>query len=135
MNIRLTGLQFSALLQSFFPPLNNFNIRASLHGFGISLWVREALNNSVIASVTSFEVSFNILAGISSGPLALYTFKSSRSFFTPSIIIVILSISNERGNLISGTFRSSIEKIWITFVARCYGWANKIIICFLICFS
>ena len=56
MGVRLTGLQFSALVQSFFPPLNNVDIKASLHGSGISLWLREALNNIAIPSVISFEV-------------------------------------------------------------------------------
>ena len=43
MDVKLIGQQFSALLRSFFPPLSNSDIRASLHVFGISLWLRKAL--------------------------------------------------------------------------------------------
>ena len=70
------------------------DIRASVHVSGIPLWVREALNNSVIASAILSEVSLSIIAGIPSGPFALYTFKSSRSFFTPSVVIIVSFISD-----------------------------------------
>ena len=109
MGVKFIGLQFSALLQSFFPFLNNGDIRSSLYVSRISLWVREALKDSVIASVISFEVYFSILAVIPSGLFALYTFKSSRSFFTPPVAIIISCISDARVNLISGVSRSSIE--------------------------
>ena len=102
--LNLQVVYFSALLQSFFPPLNNGDIRASLHVSGILFCVREALNNSVIASVISFEVSFSILAGIPPAPFALNTYKSLRSFFTPSVVNIISSISDARGDLITGIF-------------------------------
>ena len=38
MDVKLIGLYFLSLLRSFFPPLNNGDIRASIHVSGMSLW-------------------------------------------------------------------------------------------------
>ena len=133
MNVKLTGLYFSALLRFFSPHLNNGDVRASFHASGISFWVREALNNSVIASVISFDVFFSILAGIPSGPIAFYTFKSSRSFFTTSFNIIISSISDARGNLVSGVFWLSIEKTLLNWWFRIRGLSLSAI--FIVLFS
>ena len=98
-------LQFCSSLFccDFSPPLSNGDIRASPYRSRINLWVREALNNSVTAFVISFEVSFSVLAGIPSVAFALYTSKSSRNFFTLSVI-VMSSVLEERGHWISGIF-------------------------------
>ena len=98
-------LQFCSSLFccDFSPPLSNGDIRASPYRSRINLWVREALNNSVTAFVISFEVSFSVLAGSPSVAFALYTSKSSRNFFTLSVI-VMSSVLEERGHWISGIF-------------------------------
>ena len=113
-----TVMQFKAFFEYFFPPLNNGGIRVSLHVFDISLCVNEALNNSVIPSVTCFEVSFSILAGIPSGLFGLYTFKSSRSFCTPSVVIVISSILDSQGYLTSRVFDHQLIKTLLNWWFR-----------------